>query len=186
MQRWYFTADYSSVRVSPDADVLKLEGRGVKLVGEDERVDRAGNRTKSEKTSDAASRDFTAEFTAKFEKLAEVTPVFYDMRNLFDISVCAAFIQNRGLCAKAGWDLGCFRDESGLRVEVVQAPLQVETAVNAIWRGSRLMTPIGGGIHISAKKLAASEATQSDETLSETQSNASAPTTLAANQWWWD
>ncbi|MFN9912362.1 MAG: DUF1598 domain-containing protein, partial [Pirellulaceae bacterium] len=39
LQRWYFTADYSGVKVSPDASVLKLEGRGVKLVGENERVD---------------------------------------------------------------------------------------------------------------------------------------------------
>ena len=55
MQRWYFTANYSSVKVSPDSSVLRLEGSGVKLVGEDERVDRAGNRSKSAK-SDPASQ----------------------------------------------------------------------------------------------------------------------------------
>jgi Protein of unknown function (DUF1598) len=186
MQRWYFTADYSGVKVSPDSSVLKLEGRGVKLVGEDERVDRSGNRTKSNKAADPASQGFTKEFTEKFEKLADVTPVFYDMRNLFDLSVCAAFIQEQGFCNLAGWNLGAFGDESRFKVEIASAPLQVETAVNAIWRGSRLMTPIGGGVHISARKVASGELTEQDSKLSETQSQASAPKSLAADQWWWD
>ncbi len=186
MQRWYFTADYSGVKVSPDSTVLKLEGRGVKLIGEDERVDRSGNRSKSNKAADPASQAFTKEFTEKFEKLADVTPVFFDMRNLFDLSVCAAFIQEQGFCGLAGWDLGSFGDENRFKVEVASAPLHVETAVNAIWRGSRLMTPIGGGVHISARKLANSELTEQDSKLSETQSQASAPKSLSADQWWWD
>ncbi len=186
MQRWYFMADYSGVKVSPDSSVLKLEGRGVKLVGEDERVDRNGNRIKSNKGGDAASQAFTREFTEKFEKLADVTPVFNDMRNLFDVSVCAAYIQEQNFCGLAGWDLGCFGDENRFKVEMANAPLQVETAVNAIWRGSRLMTPIGGGVHISARKVATGEGTEQDSKLSEAQSQASAPKSLSADQWWWD
>ena len=186
MQRWYFMADYSSVKVSPDSTVLKLEGQGVKLVGEDERVDRTGQRSKSTKGGDAASKAFTKEFTEKFEKLAEVTPVFYDMRNMFDLSVCAAFIQQQDMYQKANWPLSCFGDEKQFGIEVAQAPLNVETAVNAIWRGSRLLTPIGGGVHISARKLASSESTQADSGLLEDQKTAAAPADLAANQWWWD
>jgi hypothetical protein len=186
MQRWYFTADYSGVKVSPDSHVLKLEGRGVKLVGEDERVDRSGTRTKSSKASDPASRGFTEEFTAKFEKLADVTPVFYEMRNLFDLSVCAAFIQAQNLYEESGWKLGCFGSENEFKVAIANAPTQVETAVNAIWRGSRLMTPIGGGIHISARKIANVESAEMDSSLAEKQEHASAPANLAANQWWWD
>ncbi len=186
MQRWYFTANYSGVKVSPDSSVLKLEGNGVKLVGEDERVDRAGNRSKSTKAADPASKAFTREFSEKFEKLAEVTPVFYDMRNLFDLSVCCAFIQEQDFCGQAGWDLGCLGDENRLKVEIANAPRQVETAVNAIWRGSRLMTPIGGGVLISARKLATSDSIEQDSALNATQSMASAPGSLAANQWWWD
>ena len=185
MQRWYFTANYSSVKVSPDSSVLRLEGSGVKLVGEDERVDRAGNRSKSAK-SDPASKAFTKEFTDKFEKLADVTPVFFDMRNLFDLSVCAAFIQEQDFCGLAGWDLGCLGDENKFKVEIANAPRQVETAVNAIWRGSRLLTPIGGGVHISARRLASSDATEEDSALSDAQAKASAPESLSAGQWWWD
>ncbi|MDZ4847834.1 MAG: DUF1598 domain-containing protein [Pirellulaceae bacterium] len=186
MQRWYFTADYSGVKVSPDLSVLKLEGQGVKLVGEDERVDRAGNRSKSTKGADPASKAFTRDFTEKFEKLANVTPVYYDMRNLFDISVCAAFIQEQDFYGLATWDLGCLGDEKRLQVEIASPALQVETAVNAIWRGSRLMTPIGGGVHISARKIASGESTEQDSKLSDAQSQASAPASLGAQQWWWD
>lgn len=186
MQRWYFMADYSSVKVSPDSTVLKLEGQGVKLVGEDERVDRTGQRSKSTKGGDAASKAFTKEFTEKFEKLADVTPVFYDMRNMFDLSVCAAFIQQQGLYEKADWKLTCFGDEEQFGIEVAKTPSTVETAVNAIWKGSRLLTPIGGGVHISARKLASRESTEADSALMDTQGAAAAPADLAANQWWWD
>jgi hypothetical protein len=186
MQRWFFTADYRSVKVSPDSSVLKLEGQGVKLVGEDERVDRSGKRTRTFKAADPASLAFTREFTEKFEQLANVTPVFFDMRNLFDLSVAAAFIQEQDFYRLANWDLGGFGEESRFKVEGASAPLQVETAVNAIWRGSRLLTPIGGGVNISARKLASGESMEQDSKLSDTQSQASAPQSLSADQWWWD
>jgi hypothetical protein len=186
MQRWYFMADYQGVKVSPDGSVLKLVGQGVKLVGEDERVDRTGKRTKTGKGGDPASKAFTKDFTDKFEQIANVTPVFYDMRNLIDLSVCAAFIQRQDFYSQSGWDLGCFGDEKRFEVEVAKTPSNVETAVNAIWRGSRLMTPIGGGVHISARKLASPENTQADSALVDTQTAASAPANLAENQWWWD
>ncbi len=38
LQRWYFVPEYQCVRVSDDALAMKLEGEGVKLVGENEVV----------------------------------------------------------------------------------------------------------------------------------------------------
>ncbi len=115
---------------------------GVKLVGEDERVDKNGNRIRTGKASDKASKAFTKEFSDKFEKLANVTPVFYEMRNLFDLSVCMAYVKEQNFYGKADWDLGCLGNESKFPIETASIPTQVETAVNAIWRGSRLMTPL--------------------------------------------
>ncbi len=39
-------------------------------------------------------------------------------------------------------------DEKKYSVETLNVPKQVETAVAAIWKGNRLATPIGGGVHI--------------------------------------
>lgn len=186
MQRWFFVADYSGVKVSPDSNALKLEGQGVKLVGEDERVDRNGKRTQTGKSSNGPSKAFTKDFSQKFEKLAEVTPVFYEMRNLFDLSVCMAYVKDQDFYGKSGWDLGVLGDESKFQIETASIPTQVETAVNAIWKGTRLMTPLGGGVQISARKIASSQSTQEDSKLADTQSAATVPADLEPNQWWWD
>ena len=186
LQRWYFMPDYEGVSVSPDGTVLHLEGRGVKLVGEDERVDRSGRRSNTGKAGDPASQAFTREFTQKFDQLAEKVPVFYAMRNLIDLSVVAAYVRQQDMYSAAGWDLGVFASEDGLSVEGAESPMQVETAVNAIWKGGRLMTPIGGGIMIRGDQVVDRERLTAEEELAETQQAAAAPADLAAGQWWWD
>ena len=41
-------------------------------------------------------------------------------------------------------------DEDKFAVETYNAPRKVESAVNAVWKGGRLVTPIGGGVEIEA------------------------------------
>ena len=186
LQRWYFQADYSSVTTNEAGTALHLQGRGVKLSGEKESVQKSGDRTRTGNTGDQASKGFTKEFTEKFDKLADVTPVFFEMRNLFDISIAAAFIQERNLYEKSGWRLGIFNDETKCRVNTATGVSQVETAVNAVWKNSQLVTPIGGGVHIAARKLVDPSATKVDKELDTQGGKGSAPADLKADQWWWD
>lgn len=108
------------------------------------------------------------------------------MRNLFDVSVAAAFIQDRGLYEKAGWDLGVFADEDKFAVNTVNGVTQVESAVNAVWKDAQLITPIGGGVHIAAKNLIDPSNTQVDKDIQYQREKVSAPADLSADQWWWD
>lgn len=184
LQRWFFVADYSAVKVSPDNTALKLEGTGVKLVSESEHVRKDGSR-ESAKKGDKASEGFTTEFSQKFEKIADSIPVFHEMRNLFDLSVAAAFIQSSDLYAQADWKAETFSNERAFRVETVQAPKQVEPAVHPMWRGSTFMAPIGGGVHISTKTILSKDSRTADATLNQNR-GAAAPTNIDASQWWWD
>jgi len=186
LQRWYFQADYSSVATNESGTALQLKGRGVKLSGEKESIQKDGQRKRTGNVGDPASKGFTKEFTDKFDLLAEATPVFFEMRNLFDISIAAAFIQDRNLYEKSGWDLGVFGNESKVAVNTAAVINQVESAVNAVWKNSQLMTPIGGGVHIAAKKLVDPSSTTVDSSLELQREKGSAPADLAANQWWWD
>jgi Protein of unknown function (DUF1598) len=185
MQRWFFVADYSKVSVSPDGTALKFEGQGVKLVGEDERVDANGNRVVTGKV-DKASTAYTSEFTKKFEQIAENSPIFAEMRNLYDLSVAAAYIQEQDFYSQSGWSLGAMAQESTLPVERFSSPKHVEPAVNAVRAGSTFMWPIGGGVEISAKRILSPESRVQDQELGNTKNNASVPANLAADQWWWD
>ncbi len=186
LQRWYFQADYSAVSTNETGTALHLQGRGVKLSGEIESVEKNGERTRTGNTGSKASIGFTKEFTEKFDKLADVTPVFFEMRNLFDISVAAAFIQDRNLYEKSGWKLGVFSDETKCKVNTAVGVNQVETAVNAVWKNSQLVTPIGGGVHIAARKIVDPSATKVDKEIELKRENGAAPANLAADQWWWD
>ncbi len=186
MERWFFEADYSSVSTNPDGTALHLQGLGVRLTGEKEMVSKDGKRSAAGGSVDKASRGFTTEFTQKFEAIASMSPVFYEMRNLFDMSIAAAFIQDRGLYQKSGWSLGVLAKEDQVPVHNTTAITQVETAVNAVFKESQLITPVGGGVYIAARKTIDPARTKVEAGIEAKREKLAAPANLAENQWWWD
>jgi len=183
--RWYFTPDYQCVRVSEDGLAMELVGDGVKVVGEDELVAASGQRQATGRIN-LASRAFVTSFTQKYPELAERSPVFAELRNLIDLAIAAAYIQKADLYGKAGWTMPLFGDEKKFAVRTYQAPKRVATAVNAIWKGNRLMTPIGGGVSINAAKALESDKLLPDEAQRVKRTRESIRLELAEGQWWWD
>ncbi len=183
MQRWFFTPDYECVRVAPDRLAMELVGDGVKLIGEDELVTAEGQRVVAGR-SNKASEAFVGSFTQNYPQLAARSPVYADLRNLIDLAISAAFMQQEGFYDKAGWSMPLLGDESKFAVERYSPPRQVETAVNAIWKGNRLMTPVGGGVSIEAAR-AVREA-QPDEQGQVAKLREETAVKLAEGQWWWD
>lgn len=186
MQRWYFVPEYKCVRTSEDRESMELVGDGVKLVGADEVVGAGGQRGKA-KTTNGASVSFVQGFTKKYPELAARSPVFAQLRNLIDMSVAAAFIQQNHYYQKAKWEMDILGSEEKFPVETYNAPVEVESAVNSVWKGNQLMTPIGGGVTVRAH-----EALNTDNLLSDDGKKvekARENTTLqglAEGQWWWD
>lgn len=186
MQRWYFVPNYDCVKVSEDGLAMELQGEGVKLIGASEMVTMQGGRQQTNAV-DRASFMFTTTFTKKYGELAEREAVYGQLRDLIDMLIAAAYIQEQDYYNQSGFDLGVFADEDAYPVETMSAPETVETAVNAIWKGNRLLTPIGGGVEINAKRALTPDNVQKDEEgeLAETQKGISLEN-LAAGQWWWD
>lgn len=185
MQRWFFTPDYRCVRVSEDGLAMELVGDGVKLVGEDELVTADGRRQAAARSS-KASQAFVASFTKKYSELAERSPVYAELRNLIDLAVAAAFIQQEDYYGKAGWAMELFGNEQKFSVQTYSIPKMVETAVNAIWKGRRLMTPIGGGVSIHAARALKSDNLLADENDQVARLRKEIKLNLAKGQWWWD
>ena len=147
--RWYFLPEYQCVRESDDKLSMELVGDGVKLVGENEFVAANGQRqTGVGMRGSNASQAFVTSFTKRYHELAERSPVYAELRNLIDLSIMAAYMQEQDYYGKAGWKMEFFGSEQKFPVEVYNIPKTVETAVNAIWRGNTLMTPIAGGVAI--------------------------------------
>ena len=162
LQRWFFIPDYQCVRVTPDNNGMQLVGDGVKLVGEDQVVLKDGSRQATKK-SNKASEIFVTGFTQKYAQLAEKVPVFAQLRNCIDLAVAAAFIQQQDYYGKSSWTAEVFGNEQICPVETQNVPQQVETTVAAIWKGSRLMTPVGGGVHIEPTQAIRSSNIMSDD-----------------------
>jgi hypothetical protein len=184
MQRWFFVPDYECVRVSDDGLAMELVGDGVKLVSADEVVGSDGVRRKAARV-DKASQMFVTGFTKKYGQLAQRSPVFAQLRNLIDVAIAAAYIKDNDLYTEANWDLGVLADESQVSVEHYPVAQQVETAVASVWRGSQLMTPVGGGVHIEPElALGAEKLLEDDGTLHAVRVGTDLQ--LAEGQWWWD
>ena len=64
------------------------------------------------------------------------------------MSVAAAFIQQNHYYQKVQWSMDVFGNEEKFPVETYTAPVEVESAVNSVWKGNQLMTPIGGGVSV--------------------------------------
>ena len=122
--RWYFVPDYQCVRVSEDRLGMELVGDGVKLVGEDELVTAGGGR-QAVGRGNIASQTFCTSFTKSYPALATRSPVYAELRNLVDLAVAAAYIQQQGFYAKSGWKMPVLGDESKFAVETYQAPKPV-------------------------------------------------------------
>lgn len=184
--RWWFVPDYQRIRMSEDANAVEFVGPGVKLVGEDEVVTKSGARQQTGSQS-RASRKFTQSFTDKYEQLAKRAPVYAQLRNCIDMLIAAAFIQQQDLYGQADWDLSVLGDESIYPVETYNAPQQVASAVNSIWKGRHLATPVGGGVQIRAQlALDPDNVLPDDKASVQAARDAVDLSQLPADQWWWD
>jgi hypothetical protein len=183
--RWFFTPDYECVRTTQDGLAMELVGDGVKLVGEDELISAEGERQVSG-PGNAASKAFSSSFTKVYSELADRAPVYAELRNLIDLAVAAAYMQQQDLYGKAEWKMEFLGDEKNYPVEIYNAPKQVATAVNAIMRGRQLMTPIGGGVQINALMALAPEKRLADSKGKVAKIREQTKIELPKGQWWWD
>jgi hypothetical protein len=99
----------------------------------------------------------------------------------------AALIQKNDFYGQAGWDLAVLGDEKAYPVQTYNAPKQVASAVNSIWKGQRLATPVGGGVQVRANL-----ALDTDNLLTDEKGEVAAArkavslSDLPADKWWWD
>ncbi|HUE71648.1 MAG TPA: DUF1598 domain-containing protein [Pirellulaceae bacterium] len=185
LTRWFFTPNYDCVRVTEDNLAMELVGEGVKLIGENELVQADGTRAATG-NGNRASELFCQGFTANYSKLSQKVAVYAQLRNLIDMSIAAAYIQQQDYYGSADWRMELFGDENRFAVEVYETPKQVETACTAVWKGTRLVTPVGGGVSVNPLKAISSENRQKEQGEVTKARQQVKLDNLAKGQWWWD
>jgi hypothetical protein len=186
MQRWFFTPNYDCVKVADDDLAMELVGQGVKLIGEGELVAASGARVAGPGQSKASSL-FCQAFTTNYPQIANRSPVYGQLKNLIDIAIAAAFIQKQDYYSQAGWKMEVFGEEGQYRIETYETPKAVETAVNVVFKGSRIMKPVGGGVSMEPTRAVQTDHRLKDDKGAVKQAHDSIkPDALAQGQWWWD
>jgi len=184
--RWFFTPDYDCVRTDLDGLAMELVGDGVKVVGADELVANNGQRKAAASKGGSASQAFVHNFTRVYPELADRAPVFAELRNVIDLAVASAYIQQQDLYGKSHWKPEILTDESAIPCEVNNAPKQVASAVNAIWKGHTLLTPIGGGVEIRPTQAVAAAQHLSAKDDHVAKGYAKNKLEVGKDKWWWD
>jgi len=99
--------------------------------------------------------------------------------------VVAAYLQEHDAYGRTNWAASALRDEQICTIERFQPPLVVEPAINAVWRGNRLLTPIGGGVSLQPRIALDPPNLLMDEqgTVAKARGDRLA---VPAGRWWWD
>ncbi len=184
-QRWWLTPDYDCVKLSEDHLAVEILGQGVQL-NTQSNVIQADGELAPETRTPKAMKLYAGSFTDKYEAISKRAPVFAQLRNLVDMAVVAAHLQKEDYYGKTRWTPGLLLDESKLPVETLNTPKQVEPVVNVLWKGSRLLSPAGGGV-----SLYPLQALQQDHLVTDRDKKlASTRRTLRVvadeKRWWWD
>ena len=112
--------------------------------------------------------------------------MYAELRNLIDLAVAAAYIQQQDFCRKAGWKMEFFGDETQFPVQTYNVPKHVASTVAAIWKGSQLMTPIGGGVQIQPLMAVKPENTMADDEGRVAKLRDRLRVNPPKGKWWWD
>jgi hypothetical protein len=185
LQRWWFTPNYDCVKVSDDRLAMELLGQGVQLQTEDKVIGPDGSLMDHGGPPNKASELFTQAFTKKYVEISDRLPVYAQMRNLFDLAVAAAYIRQQDFYSQVGWQASLLRDEGAFPVATLPTPKKVACVVNAVWRGSRLLAPAGGGVSVIPEEAIDLKhlAKDADGKLAAHQKAVTAP---PMDTWWWD
>ena len=112
---------------------------------------------------------------------------FLSLGLAIDLAVAAAFIQQHDYYGKAqSWKMDVFATEKMVPIETLQTPVHVETVVTSVWKGNRLVTPVGGGVMTASRRWPSSNLIADEDGQVDQAREKITLDDLAAGQWWWD
>ena len=188
LQRWYFVPDYQCVRVSDDELAMELVGDGVKLVGEDEVVAKDGSRARAGGAATAASQAFVNAFTKVYPEAGRAVAGLRRAAQLHRHGRRRGLHPEAGLLRPGEVEAGSVpRAKRPIRSRRSTRRKQVESAVNAIWKGND-----ADDADRRRRADAADRGGQPDQSAAKTKRPRCkkparrASSRSCADQWWWD
>ena len=136
MPRWWMACNYEPLARGEDGMAWELRSTGVKVMTEDDFVTDQGDVTTTGEQNPIAAR-WAEAMNQNYEKLSARQPVFGQLRNLMDLCVIAALIDQEQLLDRAGCELPILTGENGdFLPESWNPPKTVSSQCSVMKRGS--------------------------------------------------
>ncbi|MDP7204984.1 MAG: hypothetical protein QGH11_05425, partial [Pirellulaceae bacterium] len=185
--RWWFTVNYGAVRATPGGNAFEIQGPGVRVMSENQRLTEQGKRLPTGKSDELTAR-FAKDFTDQFEDLSLKYPVYGELRNIFDLALVSALIKKERLMERTQWHASYLLDPERYQLVEDQAPTEVDSVINhRVIGGKHVVAGVSGGVSVDFKPLVRSDAiTTADYGLLKANHTQAAPPQRPAGRWWWD
>ena len=156
IQRWWFVPFYDGLYASDDHTAFHLAGQRAQLMAQDEMSTLDGERSDAAFTR-ATTEQFAKMFTERFPELAEKSPVFAELQNLFDLCVITALLRKEDLPREVGWEMQTFRERTDELVGTYAVPRQVESSSTMRKAGRGMVLGLIGGVTIEPDRIRQSD-----------------------------
>ncbi len=180
MPRWWLACNYEPLARDADGLAWQLRGQGVKVMTEDDFVSDQGQANQTGDRNPIAVR-WAELMNEHYGDLVEKQAVFGQLRNVMDLCIIAALIDQQQLLQKAGCALPILTGKNGdFAQEAWNPPKTISTQCSVIKRGNDYIITASGGVQIDAYRYARESEANSEVTKLRTQ------TTHQADRWWWN
>jgi len=185
--RWWFTLGDGAIRTTEDHSAFELKGSSVKVLSENEKLAKNGERIHTGK-SDELTAKFAESFTRNFDALATKYPVYAELRNVFDLATVAAALKHEGVLDRVGWQPVHFLDAEKYQIELGTAPEKVLSIANyRVMTAGTFVVGVSGGVEVNAATKLSSDryqtSTYGDLEAGRLQSKKAKD---SPDLWWWD
>lgn len=91
LQRWWFVPMYDPLETNQEQTLFRLSGQRAKVLAQEEFSNVKGQRNSAPITRQSTEK-FAMLFTEHFQELADKSPTFGELQNLYDAAVCATLL----------------------------------------------------------------------------------------------
>ncbi len=182
--RWWMTMKYDAILHSPSRTVFEIQGPSVQCLCENELIEKDGQRIHTGQAN-PTNRLFAQNFTQHYGELAQRDLVFADLKNIFDLSLVAALMNQEHLLANTERGYGVFASGGEFQTAKFEPIKTLMSVVNhKVYNGKDIITQVAGGVRGDMVALLKDGKTYRESSRLDNMRQ-HAPQ-LPAGRWWWD
>jgi hypothetical protein len=184
--RWWFALNYRGLCCSRDGTAFEILGEGAKVLSENELLTARGERVHTG-ASDELTQRFAHSFTANFAKLCQKYPVYGELRNIFDLALFVALLEQERLAERAGWTPELFVSSERLPVQQLHPPKHVESVVNyRVLNRRHFVAGVSGGVWCDVREVFKNDFETIPDSGADFDYVRQATPPEDSRTWWWD